>query len=101
MEYTNFEKGLVEVKGKDGKDVAKLMALFVNSFSIDEKAFIETFSKEHRTLQQSFTKLCWLWLKKLDELGNDGWYDDRNKASVEFAQKVVRQFKDETYFPLI
>lgn len=101
MEYIDFEKGIVQVNSRDGKDVAELMTKFVNSFSIDEKNFIEKMGGEHRTLQQSFTKLCWLWFVKMAELGSAGRFDDRNKASVELAQKVVQAFKDEAYFPMI
>lgn len=101
MKCIDYDKGLVEVNRKDGCDVAELMASFVNSFGCDAKGFIEKMSNEHKTLQQSFTRLCWQWILKLNEMGEQGRYDDRNKASVEFAQKVVSMLGDEARFPFV
>ena len=36
---------------------------FVNTYSLDQDLFNETMSHEHRTLQQSFTRLCLKWLE--------------------------------------
>lgn len=65
---------------------------FVNSFTPDESAFIEAMSREHRTLQQSFTRLVLKWLEFV--ASDDYRYDDRNKASHIIANTLIHLFKE-------
>lgn len=99
MKY--MDNGMAEVNIRDGKDMAEAMSAFVNSFSIDEKGFIKEMANKHRTLQQSFTRLCWEWLKTLSAMYEKGNYDLRNEASCKLANKIVKQFKEEGYFPMV
>lgn len=69
-------------------DAVQTMSSYVNSMGTDYKEFARLMSYEHRTLQQNFTKLCIAWLKQLSETEN---YDERNRASVEFAKSVKNQ----------
>lgn len=66
----------------------EVMSGFVNSYSACAKEFAKLFAQEHRTLQQSFTRvaLCWLW-----ELSRvpDGHFDLRNAASVMKARELM------------
>lgn len=77
------------------------MDKYVNDFSCTPEEFAEAFGRNHRTLQQTFTGVCLAWLKFLAERKKDGYYDLRNQASVELAAKIVKQFGDEMYLPLI
>lgn len=66
-------------------NAVQFMSNYVNSMCSDYKEFAKGMSREHRTLQQNFTKLCIAWL---NELANTEYYDLRNQASVEFARSV-------------
>ena len=102
MKWTEFDKRKAEVEVKDGIDMAEAMSAFVNSFSPDIKSFVEEFTREHRTLQQTFTGLCFLWLKELSKMYENGNYDGRNEASCKLANDIVNTLKDDMYnLPLI
>jgi len=74
-------------------DIQKLVEQitdFVNSYSIDSDGFIEAMSREHRTLQQSFTRLVLKWLEYV--ASDEYRYDGRNKASHEVAKQIILTF---------
>ena len=84
------------------QEIAMNIMTEVNHFCDTEKV-AEYMTREHRTLQQTFTKLCVDWLKSLSEVE---YYDDRNRASVEFAKSLmslpeVKDLLDRTRFPMI
>lgn len=84
------------------QQIAEHIMTEVNHFFNTEKV-AEYMTREHRTLQQTFTKLCVDWLKQLSEVE---YYDDRNRASVEFAKSLmsmseVKDLLDKTGFPMI
>jgi hypothetical protein len=75
------------------EDIKKLVSEitdFVNSFSADEKQFIAAMSTEHRTLQQSFTRLVLKWVEHVG--GIDYRYDDRNKASHMTCNEILQSW---------
>ena len=78
------------------QDTVRTVSDFVNCSS-DFNEFAELMSREHRTLQQNFTKVCVAWLK---QLANTEYYDLRNEASVEFAKSIKQQL-DNACLPLI
>lgn len=83
------------------QEIATNIMTEVNHFC-DTKKVAEYMTREHRTLQQMFTRLCVDWLKQLSEVE---YYDDRNKASVEFAKSLisvpeVKDLLDGTRFPM-
>lgn len=51
----------------------------VNNFGFNPTEFCEQFTREHRTLQQNFTRLCLAWIAKC--ASEDYGHDDRNRAS--------------------
>ena len=65
--------------------------------SEDTTLFVERMSREHRTLQQTFTRLCIKWLQHLSQTEH---YDLRNEASVEFAKSIKREL-DNAAIPFI
>ena len=72
--------------------VVEEITSFVNTMSLDSEGFIEAMSREHRTLQQSFTKLCLKWI---ENCASDNYrYDPRNEASHEVCKKIVESFID-------
>lgn len=81
-----------------GKEFASICSEFVNSYNIDVKGFAEAMSHEHRTLQQSFTRLIVEYLKVQAQEYDDG----RNQAAINFSKKVVEMLeKEKIAFPLI
>lgn len=63
---------------------------YVNTFSLKPEEFTQAMSREHRTLQQSFTRLCLAWIEHCASIGYR--YDDRNKASHEIACRIVEDY---------
>lgn len=71
--------------------IAESITDYVNTFSRREE-FNLAMSSQHRTLQQSFTRLCLKWL---EHISNDEYRTDlRNQASKEIAQKIIADFKE-------
>ena len=64
---------------------------YLNSFSSKEKEFIEEMSKEHRTLQQSFTKLCLAWVEHC--ASPEYRFDGRNEQSHNISKDILEGFK--------
>lgn len=75
------------------KEVVVTMSNFVNSYSRTHEEFCKEMSREHRTLQQSFTRLCLQWLEHIasDEYMTDG----RNMGSQIVARELLKGFKDQ------
>ncbi len=60
-------------------------------------AFIQALMSDHRTLQQSFMRLITNVIKAW---AKTEYFDDRNKATIELAEKLNVIIKD-SYLPLI
>lgn len=73
----------------NSKETASGVLDFLN-FSTDKDlhTFIRTLSDGHPTIQQRFTKLCYLWLMHLAQKYEKGDYDGRNRHSAEFGALV-------------
>ena len=59
----------------------------LNSFTFDYDGFCKQMCQEHRTLQQSFTRLCVHWLSTC--ASDEYRYDGRNEASHEIAKAII------------
>ena len=82
-----------------GRSVAEELAKLVNSYSLNCTAVAKEMTREHRTLQQSFTRLCVAWLK---ECAKDTYsYDGRNEATHFVAKKLVAALDDDCGLPMI
>lgn len=64
---------------------------FVNSSSRGSD-FNELMAREHRTLQQSFTRLCLRWLEHISQ--DEYKTDLRNEKSKEVAKELISKFKE-------
>ena len=73
------------------KDVAYAMSKFVNTYLSRNAEFIDEMSREHRTLQQGFTRLCVQWLEYLATVEH---YDLRNEASVSLGKEFVEKIEN-------
>jgi hypothetical protein len=73
---------------------------FVNSYNKDrEKELLALMSNEHRTLQQSFTKLCFRWIEHVakDEYRTDGRNEDSKKTAQLILRLMSEHFAKEGY----
>jgi len=73
---------------REAVEAAESVSRFTNRMGFSGELFVSAMSKQHRTLQQSFTRICLMWLVHLAELP-EGWYDLRNEASVKIAKKLM------------
>jgi hypothetical protein len=73
--------------------VTAILTSYVNSFSTDHEYFIKAMSREHRTLQQSATKLMFQWIEYA--ASDDYRFDKRNEATHEICKQIVAKFKIE------
>lgn len=71
---------------RETENVAKV-SLMLNSLSFDPENFCKEFTKEHRTIQQSFTRLCIHWLCTC--ASDDYRFDGRNEASHQIAKALI------------
>ena len=87
-------------KRSEGQEVARAVSKLLNNYnSTERKVFIDEMSRDHRSLQQSFTRLCVDWLRNLAER-EEGRFDLRNEASVKLAREVL-PILDRSPLPLI
>jgi len=84
---------------KDIEETVRIMTDFVNNNSCSNNEFAELMGREHRTLQQNFTKLCIAWFVHLSKV-KEGWYDLRNEASVKLGKEFVKKIEN-LYLPFI
>lgn len=69
------------------KDQVEYVSSMLNDFGFNPDKFCEEMCKEHRTLQQSFTRLCIAWLCTC--ASDEYRYDGRNEASHEVAKALI------------
>ena len=81
----------MEANQQKAIEIAENITDYVNTFSRRDE-FNVAMSNQHRTLQQSFTRLCLRWL---EHISKDEYRTDlRNQASKEIAQKIIADFKE-------
>lgn len=66
----------------------------VNTFNFDQELFNKLMSKEHRTLQQSFTRMCISWLEFIATEEYKKITDDRNIQSHNTAKLIINSFEN-------
>lgn len=77
---------------KQAKELVQEITDYVNSFNDKGIEFCSAMSVEHRTLQQSFTKLCLQWI---EFISSDLYRTDaRNEQSKKIAQELLQGFKE-------
>ena len=87
---------------KDPVEAAEAMADFVNSLGCNNKKFVEEMSLQHRTLQQSFTDLCFEWIRQSAKHHDDGNFDGRNEYSCEVCKRILEFVPDVKFkLPLV
>jgi hypothetical protein len=80
-----------EINTSNVDDMVPAITDLVNNFGFDSEKFNKMMSNEHRTLQQSFTRLCLKWL---EHVSNEEYRTDlRNESSKEISKEIVESFK--------
>ena len=69
------------------KQNAEQVAEMLNVFGFDNDGFCDAMCRQHRTLQQNFTRLCIAWLATC--ASDDYRYDGTNEASHEVAKALI------------
>ena len=69
------------------KDNAQRLSDLLNSFQFNPERVCQAMTREHRTLQQSFTRLCIHWLVTC--ASDEYQFDGRNEASHEIAKALI------------
>ena len=65
----------------------EMVSSMLNNFGFNPEKFCKEFTKEHRTLQQNFTRLCIHWLCTC--ASDEYRYDGRNEASHKVARALI------------
>lgn len=75
----------------EAQEVVEKISRYVNNYSMKPSEFIEAMNQEHRTLQQSFTRLMFHWLEHCaDETYR---HDLRNEASHKICKEMLESFQ--------
>lgn len=77
---------------KDAKKVVSEVTDYVNTFGDVYTEFIKSMEMEHRTLQQSFTRLCLKWVEHV--ASEEYRYDLRNEQSHNTCKLMMDLFRD-------
>jgi hypothetical protein len=90
---------------REARLLAQQIGNFINGHGTSKYA-MDVFSDEmahrtHRTLQQSFMRYLWVLFQTWSNAKADGYYDLRNEATVELADKIVLEFEADAAFPFI
>lgn len=81
-----------ELKEK-GRNAAKEVSQIVNySGGHGQEAFLDEMSRDHRTSQQSFTRMCLQWLEQVAERKGPQFTDLRNEYSQKIAEQLMQGF---------
>ena len=63
---------------------------YVNTMSLKPEEFTDSMSRQHRTLQQSFTRLCLKWIEHC--ASDEYTYDPRNEAAHDICKIIIESF---------
>jgi hypothetical protein len=75
------------------REIVESMTNYVNTMSLDNEMFNSAMVRQHRTLQQSFTRLCVGWLEFVGSEEYGRMTDGRNEASHKFGKKFLDLFE--------
>lgn len=99
--WWQFVNKLTKPEIKGDEMIVEMVFNHINNFSFNPKSFVEFASRQHRTLQQTFTNLCFAWIRHLASL-KENQYDGRNEYSVKVAKEIVEKVENVKYnLPMI
>jgi hypothetical protein len=65
----------------------------VNNTLFNHEEFNKAMSKEHKTLQQNFTRMCLKWIEHLAQV-DPRFSDARNEASLTVSKRLIKAFDE-------
>ncbi len=74
----------------DAKELTNEITNYLNTYGDKSEEFNDAMSREHRTLQQNFTRLCLAWIEHC--ASDDYHYDGRNEASHNTSKVILEGF---------
>ena len=77
----------------NGRELAGIIGLAMNTFTFDSKGFVEDMCTEHRTIQQSFLRE--VVMPYIRALSKSTYWDDRNESTVTLAKAIMERTTDE------
>lgn len=81
---------------KTTEELVPAITDYINTYSDKSAEFNEAMEREHRTLQQSFTRLCLKWLEHV--ASENYQFDGRNEDSHKVAERLVEQYTSENQY---
>lgn len=78
-----------------GQELSKIVTDFVNNYNSPDEDFLKALKREHRTLQQSATRL---FLKAIETMAETEHTDARNEAAVKTCREIVQAYEDKHGF---
>ena len=74
---------------KTAKEMADAILGYLNNFSNEPtEELVKELLRQHRTLQQCFSRFCLRWFERIAESPHG--FDLRNEASVKLAREIMR-----------
>lgn len=77
----------------DMKREAEKLSDALGNFGFIPELFCAEMKKDHRTIQQNFTRLCFEWLKTCAQ--EDYPHDERNRASHVKCKAIVNRMESD------
>ena len=84
------------------RENAQMVSNMLNAMGFNRIEFCNELEKDHRTIQQNFTRLCFEWIKHC--ASDEYRHDDRNRASHVKCKAIVDAMKSDPawdYLPYI
>lgn len=94
----NYENATFAEWGDKDDFEARTISRFVNDCGFPDDEIAEYMATEHRTIQQSFMRLCMKFIKKMSE---QEYWDGRNEASVKMAKKIMEALDNNIGLPCV
>lgn len=78
---------------RESKIIAQRIGLLLSDVTFNSRNVCKYLQKEHKTLQQSFTRLCIEWLNTC--ASDDYVFDGRNEASHTVSKSIMECIKEQ------
>jgi len=83
----------------DRKEVYRIICDACNTMNLEElRELGRELAEMHPTLQQNFMRVVAAFIEAQAKKSTEGYYDDRNKATVELASMAMSRWRESRYF---
>lgn len=82
----------------EAKETVRTISDFINNYNMRPQEFIDEMGREHRTLQQNFTRLVFMWI---EHCATDEYqYDLRNEMTHRISKETIQAFAETKKFQI-